>query len=132
MTGDAEYLIALYEAEQEVSPPIPPGRIADALERSPAATTEMLQRLETRGLVSYEPYEGATLTEEGQAVAADHYDTYRTLVRFCRDVLEIDDYEAEARKLTGQVSPTVAERLTAMLLDESDGRESAPQSLWSE
>ncbi|WP_415380369.1 metal-dependent transcriptional regulator [Halosimplex sp. TS25] len=120
MTGETQYLLALYLAERELSPPIPPSRVAETLDRSPAATTEMLQRLETRGLVSLEPYEGATLTAEGRATAADLHDTYRTLARFCREVLGLDDYEAEARRLTGHVSPTVAERLSATLLDDAE------------
>ncbi|MFC7139682.1 metal-dependent transcriptional regulator [Halosimplex aquaticum] len=134
MTGEAQYLVALYRAERELSPPIPPSRVAETLDRSPAATTEMLQRLEARGLVSHEPYEGATLTAEGRATAADLHDTYRTLARFCREVLDLDDYEEEAMRLTGNVSPTVAERLATTLL-ASEGtadQEVPPQSPRSE
>ncbi|TKR27526.1 hypothetical protein DM868_00045 [Natronomonas salsuginis] len=33
-------------------------RIADAVGKPPSATTEMVQRLESRGLLTYEPYAG--------------------------------------------------------------------------
>lgn len=118
MADEAAYLIALYAAERDASGPVPPGRIADELDRSPSAVTEMLQRLEARGLVEREPYEGATLTEEGRETAAELHETYRTLTRFFRDVLGVDAYEREARRLAGSVSPTVAERLRATLLSD--------------
>ena len=55
MTAESEYLLALFIAEQQSSPPISSGRLATALDRSPAATTEVIQRLETDGFVGYEP-----------------------------------------------------------------------------
>ncbi|WP_424004406.1 metal-dependent transcriptional regulator [Haloarcula salina] len=129
MIGEPQYLLVIYRAEQEAEPPVSPGHIADALDRSPAAATEMLQRLESRGLVTYEPYQGATLTDEGRATAADLNDTYQILLRFFRDVLDLDDCETEARQLTGTVSPTVADRLASSLLDGPvTARENEPPS----
>ncbi|EMA01699.1 metal-dependent transcriptional regulator [Haloferax denitrificans] len=129
MIGAPQYLLTLYIAEREgdEETPISPGYVADALDRSPPAATERLQNLDAKGLVEYEPYEGATLTAEGRDAATDLYDTYRTLSRFCRDVLGLDDHEDEAMELVGNVSQTVAERLAATLLrdeadrDEADG-----------
>lgn len=76
----------------------------------------MLQRLETRGLLTYESYEGATLTTEGRVRAEQLHETYLVLVQFFRDVLGLDDYETEALQLVGTVSPTVTDRLAATLL----------------
>jgi len=128
MPGDSQYLLVLYVAEQADGPPVSPGHVAGELDRSPAATTEMLQRLENRGLVTYEPYQGATLTADGRERAADLHRTYRTLTRFFREVLDLDDCEAEARQLAGTVSPTVADRLASTLLadDDAEMRESPP------
>lgn len=120
MTGAAQYLLVLYRAERDSGTPVPPGRIADAVDRSPSTTTEMLQRLERRGFVTHEPYEGATLTADGRERAEELSGTYRTLARFFRDVLDIDDYEREAMALTGAISPDVVDRLATMLLDEPD------------
>jgi Mn-dependent DtxR family transcriptional regulator len=78
----------------------------------------MLQRLDDRGLVTYEPYAGATLTQEGRETAEELYETYGTLSRFFRDVLGLDDYREEAMQLTGTISPTVADRLASILPPE--------------
>ena len=128
MTGASQYLLVLYAAERQGSEPVSPGAVAEALGRSPAAATEMLQRLEERGLVTREPYEGATLTEEGRETAGDRYETYVTLSRFFRDVLELEDCREEAMQLAGTVSPTVADRLASILPpeEESEAAEGAP------
>ncbi|MDZ7745894.1 MAG: metal-dependent transcriptional regulator [Halobacteriales archaeon] len=63
------------------------GRLATFLDRSPAATTEMIQRLEAKDLVSYEPYEGASLTPSGREQAEALHETYVTLSWFFRAVL---------------------------------------------
>lgn len=90
--------------------------IAERLDRSPAAVTEMLQRMADRGLVTYEPYEGATLTPEGRSRAGEYHETYTVLKRFFEEVLDIDDADGEARQFVGVVSPEVADRLDATLL----------------
>lgn len=119
-TRTARYLLALYIAEHRESPPISPGRIAEMLDRSPAATTEMLQRLAADGLVSREPYEGATLTDAGRERASDLHETYVALSWFFRDVLDLDAYEREAMEMAGLVSPVVAERLAHLLFEDLD------------
>lgn len=120
MSRVPQYLLVIYIAEQQDPGPVAPGTIADALDRSPAAATEMLQRLEERGLLTREPYEGATLTPDGRETAAELYETYATLSQFFREVLELDDYEEEALQLAGTISPVVAERLASTLLGETD------------
>jgi len=44
--------------------------LADSMSVSPASTTEMIQRLAGRELVTYIPYRGSRLTSEGFAIAA--------------------------------------------------------------
>jgi Mn-dependent DtxR family transcriptional regulator len=78
----------------------------------------MLQRLAERGLVSHEPYEGATLTPDGRETAEELYETYVVLSRFFDEVLELAEYEKEAMRLVGTVSPVVVERLATTLLGE--------------
>ena len=120
-TRTARYLLALYIAEHRTSPPVAPGRVAETLDRSPAATTEMLQRLAADGLVVRVPYEGATLTDAGRARASDLHETYVALSWFFRDVLGLDEHEREAMELAGLVSPAVAERLAHLLFEDLDG-----------
>jgi len=127
MTGTNQYLLVLYRAERRRDGPTPPKEVADAVGRSPAATTEMLQRLDERGLVTYEPYEGATLTDEGRETAGELHEAYTTLSAFFRDVLDIEDHETEAARVAGTISPGVAERVASMLpLEEAAGQ--APES----
>jgi len=127
MNGASQYLLVLYRAERRSAGPVSSGTVADEVGRSPAATTEMLQRLEDRGLVAHEPYEGATLTAEGRNRAEDLYGTYATLSRFFRDVLELEAHDEEAMALAGTLSPAVADRLEATLLpDAESARERSP------
>lgn len=131
MSETTRYLLALYALEDRASGPVAPGDLAAAVDRSPSATTEMLQRLEERGLVAHEPYEGASLTADGRETAEELSDTYRTLARFFDEVLGLDDYDEEAMRLAGTVSPAVADRLAATLLpgSSSDSESSPPGSL---
>jgi len=110
-----EYLLAIYIAQHRDEPPVAPGELGEMLDRSPAAVTEMCQRLAEEDLVSYEPYDGVTLTESGREEAAELHETYVTVSWFFRGVLDLDDYETEAMELAGLVSPMIAERLAATL-----------------
>ena len=115
MRGAPQYLLAIYIAQHRHDPPIPSGVIAEMLDRSPAAVTEMCQRLGETELVSYEPYEGVTLTKSGRERATTLHETYVTVSWFFRGVLGLDDHESEAMELAGLVSPAVAERLADTL-----------------
>ncbi|EMA33582.1 metal-dependent transcriptional regulator [Haloarcula japonica] len=115
MTTAPEYLLAIYIAQHRDDPPVAPGELGEMLDRSPAAVTEMCQRLAEDDLVSYEPYEGVTLTESGREEATELHETYVTVSWFFRGVLDLDDHETEAMELAGLVSPMIAERLAATL-----------------
>jgi len=75
----------------------------------------MLQRLDDRGLVTYEPYDRATLTDAGRDRATDFHESYVTLSWFFRSVLELETHESEAMELAGVIDPRVADRLTTVL-----------------
>lgn len=106
-----QYLVVIYALERAGETPVATGRIAAELDRSPSTATEMVQRLAADGLVEYEPYTGVELTDSGRERARERYETYRTLRRFFRDVLDIEACEREALALAGNVSPVVADRL---------------------
>lgn len=117
MSNRSQYLLVAYIVARRRGEPISPGDIGEKLDRSPAATTEMLQRLESDGLVASEPYEGVTLTEEGRTVAAELYEQYAIFLAFFRDVLEVGDPAQEAMELAGSVSPLVTDRLVETVLE---------------
>jgi len=130
MSSAPQYLLAIYIAQHRDEPPVSPGDLGGMVDRSPAAVTEMCQRLADEGLVSYEPYEGVTLTESGREEAAELHETYVTVSWFFRGVLDLDDHESEAMELAGLVSPVVAERLAATLPCEG-GAESIQEAAGS-
>jgi DtxR family Mn-dependent transcriptional regulator len=115
MSGQWQYLLGLYIAEHRESPPVAPGVVASTLDRSPATVIEAFRTFETEGWLTYEPYEGATLTDAGRERAEDLHESYVTLSWFFRSVLELDDYEREAMELAGVLSPEVAGRLSTTL-----------------
>jgi DtxR family Mn-dependent transcriptional regulator len=117
MSGHQQYLLAVYIAEERDGPPVASGTVADAVDRSPGTATEAFHTLAEEGLVEYEPYVGATLTEKGRERAADLHEAYVTLSWFFRSALDLADHEAEAMELAATVSPNVAERLAATLLE---------------
>ena len=58
--------------------------ISRKLEISQASVTNMLQRLDTEGLVKHEKYRGTVLTEEGTRIARAIIERHETLTRFLR------------------------------------------------
>jgi DtxR family Mn-dependent transcriptional regulator len=61
-----EYLETMYEFyERDAEALVRTGDLSSALSVSPASATEMIQRLASKGLVEYTPYNGARLTENG-------------------------------------------------------------------
>jgi DtxR family Mn-dependent transcriptional regulator len=75
----------------------------------------MLQRLDDRGLVAYEPYKGATLTTAGRDRAAELHESYVTLSWFFRSVLDLETHESEAMEVAGVIDPSVTDRLRTIL-----------------
>ena len=116
MADEAQYLVAIFVAEESGSSLVSFEAIAERLDRSPATVTEMCQRLADRDLVVYRPYEGVCLTDTGRTAATDAHERYVTLSWFFRDVLALDDPEEQALAVTGAVSSPVAERLAETLL----------------
>ena len=65
--------------------------ISKKLGISQASVTNMLQRLDTEGLVTHVKYRGTTLTPQGQDIAKAIIDRHETLTRF----LELFDIDQE-------------------------------------
>jgi len=57
---------------------------------SQASVTNMLQRLDTEGLVKHEKYRGTVLTEDGTRIARAIIERHETLTRFLR-LFDIDE-----------------------------------------
>ncbi|WP_339103974.1 metal-dependent transcriptional regulator [Haloterrigena salinisoli] len=110
-----QYLKAIYLAQRIEDGPASTGTLADLLEVSPASVNEMIGKLEDRGLVDHEKYKGASLTDEGLGRAHDALQTYCIIERFLANVLEVEEYQDEARALESVIDDTVAERLDTII-----------------
>src|SRR4051812_33942668 len=64
--------------------------IAAALKISQASVTNMVQRLDTEGLLKYEKYRGLVLTSAGETLARNIAHRHRLLTDFLR-LLGVDD-----------------------------------------
>jgi DtxR family Mn-dependent transcriptional regulator len=125
MSGADEYLLAIYIESQRGGSPVSSGAVADRLDKSAPSVTTMFQQLDERGMVAYEPYEGATLTAAGRGRAEQLHESYVTLSWFFRSVLDLETHESEALEMAGVIDPTVADRLTTVLpadvMEEENG-----------
>lgn len=72
----ARYLFAV-SILSETGERIKTGELKDYLDVTPASATEMISKLDERGLTDYEKYHGVTLTKRGEAIAR------QTAWRFC-------------------------------------------------
>ena len=91
--------------------------VADRLSISPASVTNMFVRLQEMGLVGYERYRGASLTEEGQAEAIRLVRRHRLIETFLMEHLGYpwEAVHEEAERLEHAVSDGFTERLAEFL-----------------
>ena len=115
MNTAEQYLKAIYLAQRLEDGPAATGMLADMLEVSPASVNEMIGKLEDRGLLDHEKYKGVDLTEEGIKQARDALQNYCIIERFLVEVLEVEEFRAEAKQLEGVIDETVAERLDTII-----------------
>jgi DtxR family Mn-dependent transcriptional regulator len=88
-----DYLKAIYEVSRRKGY----ARVTDVsklLNVSPSTVTEMFQRLYNEGLINYEKYSGATLTEAGRKVAEALTEKFAILKEFLT-ILGVDEDTAE-------------------------------------
>ena len=115
MNTQAQYLKTIYLVQEEADGPASTGAIAERLGVSPASANEMIGKLEERELADHEKYKGVSLTDEGIGRARDALQTYCIIERFLWEVLEVEDFQAEARQLESVIDETVAERLDTII-----------------
>jgi DtxR family Mn-dependent transcriptional regulator len=114
-----DYLKAIYVLQSEQGPPVSTSAIAEYLDKTSPSVTDMLGKLEDRGLVEREPYQGAELTAEGEAVALEVVRHHRLLEAFLADRLNYDWSEVhdEADALEHHISEEFERRVAEALGD---------------
>jgi Mn-dependent DtxR family transcriptional regulator len=110
-----QYLKAIYLVQETEDGPASTGAIAEMLDVSPASANEMVGKLEDQGLCSHEKYKGVDLTDEGIRRARDALQNYCIIERFLLEVLEVEEFRAEAKQLEPVIDETVAERLDTII-----------------
>lgn len=116
-TSTENYLKVIHARQGEDRRRVKTKEIADELEVSLPSVSGMLKSLAEDGLVEYEPYKGARLTEEGRSTALKVIRNHRLIEVFLVKVLDYswDEVHAEAERLEHAVSDKLVERIEAFL-----------------
>jgi len=110
-----QYLKAIYLVQEQDDGPASTGDVADLLGVSPASANEMIGKLQSQELLDHEKYKGVDLTDEGIRRARIALQNYCIIERFLVEVLEVEEFRAEAKQLEGVIDETVAERLDTII-----------------
>src|ERR671910_1217086 len=112
-----DYLKAVWELAADSGDAASTKGVAARLSVSSASVSNMFARLQEMGLVRYERYRGATLTERGREEALRLGRRHRLIETFLLEHLGYDWQEVhdEAERLEHAVSDGVTERLAEVL-----------------
>ncbi len=112
-----DYVKAIWELVGDGTGTASTNEIAGRLSVAPASVTNMLGRLREMGLVDYERYHGASLTEEGRAEALRLVRRHRLIESFLLEHLGYpwEEVHEEAEHLEHVVSDAFTERLAGFL-----------------
>lgn len=110
------YLVNILRLGEE-GQPVPLSRLAAALHVSPVSVNQMCRRLQDEGVVTYVPYKGASLTSEGQELAARILRRHRLWEVFLVEHLQMTWEQAHeaACRLEHTTPDEVVERLDVFL-----------------
>jgi DtxR family Mn-dependent transcriptional regulator len=111
-----DYLSAIYKYQDENSE-IKPNLIAEKLQISNAAVTDMLRRLSKEKYVNYEKYRKITLTEKGRTYARKMVRRHRIWEVFLNQIVGMpwDKVHDEAHRLEHSSSDDLINRMEEML-----------------
>ena len=111
LTRVEDYLEAIYSLMQKKGY-ARAADIANLLHVKTPSVTNMLQRLDKLGLISYERYRGIALTDKGEKVARFTQQKHLTLIRFLR-ILGIEEHTAklDAEGIEHHVHKTTVNRI---------------------
>jgi DtxR family Mn-dependent transcriptional regulator len=115
-----EYLETIYDLERKDGS-AKTTAIAKCMKVAAASVTEALQSLRDKGLVRYEPYQGATLTDQGRKIAETIKRRHRLLEVFLSDVLHVNrrSVHEEACRMEHTISDETGDALCKLLVAPS-------------
>ncbi|KZX16063.1 iron-dependent repressor IdeR [Methanobrevibacter cuticularis] len=115
-----EYLEVLYKYGNKNNY-VSTTKISKKLNIAPGSVTQMLKKLEKLNYISYFPYKGAILTDEGMKIAQKITRKHRILERFLADILKIkkENIHIQACDMEHSLSDE-AERAMCHMLEHPD------------
>lgn len=116
-----DYAKAIYALSRRADGPIGTSSLAERLGVSPGTVTSMLKRMDSLGLISYEPYRGVELTEAGSRMALEVIRHHRLIESYLAEALGMpwDRVHDEAEVLEHYISEELEQRMAAALGDPS-------------
>lgn len=114
---EENYLKAIYQLAEQGQQPVATNVLATALHTSPAAVTDMIQRLHHKGLVAYQKYQGVNISASGKAQAIQVLRKHRLWEVFLVEKLKFawDEVEEVAEQLEHIQSGLLIQRLDDFL-----------------
>ncbi|MGH7670268.1 MAG: metal-dependent transcriptional regulator [Gemmatimonadaceae bacterium] len=128
LTGPVEdYLKAIYELEQHGSA-AGTKELAAALRIAPASVSGMVRRLAAQGLIAYERYRGARLTDKGRRAALGTLRRHRVIEAYLAEALGYpwDRVHGEAELLEHAASDELVDRMAAAIGEPETDPHGAP------
>jgi DtxR family Mn-dependent transcriptional regulator len=113
---EENYIKAIFHLQQEDST-VSTNDLAGALHTKPASVTDMLKKLKTKKLLSYERYKGVRLSAEGKKLALAIVRKHRLWEYFLVETLQFgwDEVHEVAEELEHISSKKLVEKLDAFL-----------------
>ncbi len=111
-----DYLKTIYELQAE-SDKVSTSLLAERLQVAPASVTGMVKKLDEMRLVRYKPYQGVTLTGNGEKIALEVIRHHRLVELYLAEALGVpwDQVHAEAEKWEHVLSEDLEDRIDAAL-----------------
>lgn len=113
-----DYLKAIYVLQSDLDDEgVSTTRIAEEMGVSSASVTNMIKRLAKLGLVRYESYYGARLTEAGRKIALEVIRHHRLLELYLKEVMGYswDEVHDEAENLEHHISEQFEDKIAELL-----------------
>jgi len=114
---EENYLKTIYHLSEEGNEQVSTNAIADAIHTKPASVSDMIQKLDRKGVIEYTKYQGVKVTGEGREAALKVIRKHRLWEVFLVQQLNFswDEVHEVAEQLEHIQSPLLIERLDAFL-----------------
>lgn len=111
-----DYLKAIYVLQAR-GEQVTNSALSEYMGFAPASATNMMKKLAQMGLVEYEPYQGAALTETGRRVALEILRHHRLLELFLHETLDMpwERVHEEAERLEHVISEALEDAIAVSL-----------------